>query len=107
VFTLSYGVFMLDQETIDTIAKQVATANLSSANVTGVSSAPTTDSEGRDALQITIVLAEGSSDVIFGKKTLDTLVQIQEILLNRGEDRFPYIEYTTDKELHESGDTES
>ena len=58
-----YDLDMLDQETIDTIARQVATANLSSTNVTGVFSAPTTDSEGRDALRITIVLAEGSSDV--------------------------------------------
>jgi hypothetical protein len=98
---------MLDQQTINTIAQQVATANLSSANVTGVFSAPMTDFEGRDALQITIVLAEGSSDLIFGRKTLDTLVQIQENLLNRGEDRFAYIEYTSDKELAESGDTES
>jgi hypothetical protein len=98
---------MLDQKTIDTIARQVATANLSSTNVTGVFSAPTTDSEGRDALRITIVLAEGSSDVISGKKTLDTLAQLQERLQKQGEDRFAFIEYATDKELNESGDSES
>jgi hypothetical protein len=102
-----YDLVMLDQKTIDTIARQVAAANLSSANVTGVFSAPTTDSEGHDALRITIVLTEGSSDVISGKKTLDTLAQLQDSLQKQGEDRFAFIEYATDKEIDESGDPES
>ena len=98
---------MLDQTTIATIARQIATANLSSANVTGVFSAPMTDFEGRDALRITIVLAEGATDRLPGKKTLNTLVELQDELLKQGEDRFPFIEYATDKELSESGDPES
>jgi hypothetical protein len=72
---------MLDQQTINTIAMQVTIANLSSANVTRVFSSPSTDLDGRDALQITIVLAEGGNDRLPGRKTVDTLVELQDELL--------------------------
>ena len=99
---------MLSQNEIDDIAKQVATANLSSTMVSSAISAPGFDSEGHDALRITIVLTPASSTAaIDGDKLLDTLVQIQEQLRKRGEERLPIIEYATTKELEEKESNDS
>ena len=92
---------MLTEAEIDNIAKQVATANLSTANVSGAISTPTTDPDGREALQITIVLTQTPTASIKGSKLLDTLVQIQDQLQQRGEERFPIVKFATRKELEE------
>jgi hypothetical protein len=65
------------------------------------------DSEGRDALKITIVLMPGSTASIESKAeaVLDTLVQIKNRLQEEGEERFPIVEYATQEELDESGDS--
>ena len=95
---------MLDRRKIDQIAREVATANLTSANVTSVSSSMTTNSEGHEALRITIVIKPGAEAKIKGDATLDTLVQIRDRLRSAGEERFPIVEYATKKELTERGD---
>ena len=72
---------MLANDQILTIARDVATANLTSSSVSNVITEPTIDSEGREALRITIVLEPGATARITGDATLDTLVQIQDRLL--------------------------
>lgn len=94
---------MLDEKRIREIAHEVATDKLTSANVTSVSSSATIDSEGHDALRITIVIKPGSASKIKGDASLDTLVEIQERLRAEGEERFPMVEYATKKELSASG----
>jgi hypothetical protein len=94
---------MLDEKRILEIAHEVATDKLTSANVTSVSSSATIDSEGHDALRITIVIKPGSASKINGDATLDTLVGIHERLRAEGEERFPMVEYATKKELSASG----
>jgi len=94
---------MLDEKRIREIAQEVATANLTSANVTSVSSSAAIDSDGNDALRITIVIKPGSASKIRGDATLDTLVGIQDRLRAEGEERFPIVEYATKKELTASG----
>ncbi|WP_244425098.1 hypothetical protein [Bradyrhizobium sp. STM 3843] len=102
----AYNAMMLENSQIAKIARQVATANLSSsAVVTTVTTAPFTDSEGRDALRITIVLSPVEGAKIEGDATLDTLVQIQEHLLAAGEERFPLLEYATENEVTAGGDS--
>jgi hypothetical protein len=96
---------MLEADKIIKIAKVAAAANLASSAVSRIISETTTDSEGRDALRITIVVNPNSIDKLTGDATLDTLVQIQEDLRKAGEERFPIIEYATEKELQESGDS--
>ena len=96
---------MLEQEKIDQIARKVADANLPKHAVTRVSTALTTDSQGRDALQITIVLEPDAVPKITGDAALDTLVQIHDNLRKAGDDRFPIIEYATEAELQDSGDS--
>ena len=59
---------MLSDDQIIEIAKQVAAANLASGIWTGTigKPVPITDSLGRDALPITIVLTPGSSSKVTG-----------------------------------------
>jgi hypothetical protein len=96
---------MVDDKKIRQIAQEVATANLPSGSVYSVilGSSATTTSEGRDALRITIVLTPGSTAKIQGDAVLNTLVQTQQKLEQEGEERFPIVEYATEKELEESG----
>ena len=96
---------MLHERRIIEIAENVARANLTSARVSGIISEPTVDSQGREALRITIVIPPGAPAKIKGNAALDTLVQIQEKLREAGEERFPIVEYATKEELEESGDS--
>ena len=96
---------MLDREKIDQIVREVATANLAAQNVQAVQNELATDSEGRDALRITIVLAPDAITKLKGDAVLDTLVEIQDRLREAGEERFPIVEYATEYELAASGDS--
>jgi hypothetical protein len=96
---------MLDDKKISEIATQVATANLSQQNFTSVLSSSSTDSTGEGTLRITIIIPPGAEKRIQGNATLSTLVQMQERLREAGEDRFPIIEYSTERELAESADS--
>jgi hypothetical protein len=84
---------MLKKRDIDRIAKAVARATLdSSANVDSTS---TIDSQGDPALKITIVLTPKSTESIQGKNVLKTLDQLQQRLQEKGEKRFPIVEFET------------
>lgn len=96
---------MLTQNKIIKIARDAAAGNLASSAVSRVISEETTDSEGRDALRITIVIKPHAVGKLTGDAALDTLVEIQDSLLEAGEERFPIVEYATEKELLESGDS--
>jgi hypothetical protein len=99
---------MLELVKVNDVVNRAATATLKrQAGVQRVFSEPASDSEGIDALRITIVLKRGSADKISGDKALDTLVGIERALREAGEDRFPIIDYVTEEELESSGDTES
>jgi hypothetical protein len=94
---------MLDQEQIRQIAREVATANLSSEAISTVLAAPFTDSEGVQAIRITIIVKPDFLEKIKGDDTLNTLVDMHARLQKAGEDRFPSVEYATEDELQESG----
>ena len=96
---------MLNERKIQKIAQEVARAKLSSANISSVSSSTAIDSEGNEALRITIVIKPGSESRIKGDDTLDTLVGIQQRLRREGEDRFAIVEYATKEELEAGGDS--
>jgi hypothetical protein len=98
---------MLDPENIAQIAEKVAKSNLTAAVVEGVRVAPVIDSEGREALEITIVVKSGTAAKLNGDAVLDTLVQIQDSLSAAGEDRFGIVEYATKAELEAGNDSES
>jgi hypothetical protein len=99
---------MLELIKVNDVVNKAASATLKrQAGVQRVFSEPASDSEGHEALRITIVLKRGSADKISGDKALDTLVGIERALREAGENRFPIIEYVTEEELESSGDTES
>ena len=96
---------MLDEKRIRQIAQEVATANLSSSNFTSIASSTAIDSEGHEALRITIIIKPNAESKIKGDAALNTLVQIQDRLRKEGEERFPFVEYATQKELNQRGDS--
>ncbi len=96
---------MITPEEVDAIAAAAARANLSERVVLRVFSEPTLDSEGKDALHLTIVVAAEAVDALEGDALLDTLVQIQRDLQKAGEDRFAIVEYATEAELGTNGDS--
>jgi len=96
---------MLRAEQISAIAEEVARAKLSPDLVSQVLAEPATDSEGHEALRVTIVIETGAAKRLKGDSVLDTLVQIQERLREAGEDRFAIVEYATQDELETGGDS--
>lgn len=97
---------MLRPEQIIDIVGQVARANLTAGDIDQVLAEATTDSEGDEALRITIVVRSGSEARLDGDAILDTLVQLQQRLREAGEDRLPIVDYATDEELENSGSSQ-
>ena len=92
---------MLEQKKIIEIAQKVAVANLSSAAVKSALSESAVDSQGREALRITIVIEPGAAEKFKGEAVLKTLVEIQNQLQRAGDERFPIIQYATEEDLSE------
>ena len=98
---------MLPQTKIDEIVGEVATAYLTRENFDRVMSEPAIDSEGEEALRITIVVTAEAVHTLAGDAILETLLNIQQKLRAAGEDRFPIVEWATPDELEPNGDPES
>ncbi|HVZ89996.1 MAG TPA: hypothetical protein VHG72_23750 [Polyangia bacterium] len=89
---------------IDEIAKTVAIQHLSPDAVDDVISQETVDSQGRDAVRITIKLKARVAQKLNGDDVLDTLVAIQTQLARRGEERLSIVEYEEAGETSEADD---
>lgn len=98
---------MLEADQISRIVSEVVRANTTPTSVRRVTTEPAVDSEGKDALRITIVVTPEAVAQLEAGPVVDTLVQVQDRLREAGEDRFPIIDYATEAELEEVGDFES
>jgi hypothetical protein len=99
---------MLELAEVNELVNRAASAILKrQARVRRVDSEPASDSQGQEALHITIVLGRGSADKITGDNALDTLVSIERALREAREDRFPIVDFVTEEELASRGDAES
>lgn len=98
---------MLTAARIDEIAHKVAIKRLPRESVDHVESEDATDSEGREAVRILIVLKPGAVKQVDGDAALDTLVDIQSSLSAEGEDRLALVEYASSDEVDSVGDPES
>ena len=99
---------MLDLTKIDEVVNKAASAILKKpAGIKRVVSESGVDSQGDEALHITIVLKKGSADRITGDDALDILVSVDRALRKAREDRFPIISYVTEEELASVDDPES
>ena len=85
------------------LIQQALVAELGTQNVVRVEYQPTTDSQGQDALKITVVIAPGATKKLAKGASLNALVRLQERLSQMQEDRTPIIEYATVAELAQDG----
>jgi hypothetical protein len=90
----------LRPDQVRALVKSVATTTIGSENFKDFIAEPTTDINGNAALQITIVVTSLSSATAMSLTgPLDTLVQVHDELLKRGDERFPFIRYMTVEDL--------
>jgi len=98
---------MLKPIKISEIAGQAARTKLGANVVSEVLAEPATDSEGSEALRVTIVIKPGAAKTLKGDSVLDALLEIQDRLREAGEDRFAIVKYATQDELETGGDSQS
>jgi hypothetical protein len=97
---------MLKPKDIEREALKIARKNFGSANVLEAIVEPMIDLDGDDAWRVRIVIDSKLVDNIDGDAVLDNLVQIHNRLWEEGEERLPFVEFTTREELAESDDPE-
>lgn len=95
----------LELAKVDAIAREVAEKHLAVLGIQNVESQPTTDSEGKDALRITITIRSADRIAERGGQALDALSEILARLENAGDTRFPIIDYITEEELTDVDDS--
>jgi hypothetical protein len=84
---------IIDADDILKITREVATRDLATGTVGDVKVAPTFDSTGRDALEITITLTPGSSALVTGNTATTTIFHINQKLQEAGEEPFPIVRW--------------
>ena len=84
------------------LLKQAAAKELGAKNVLRVLSEPTLDSNGNEAIRVTVVVANNTMGNVANNAVLNALVGLRERLREMRDDRTPIIEYATEKELKAS-----
>lgn len=85
------------------LAQRAIAVELGDENVLRVEHEPATDSQGNDALKITVVIAPGATKKLAKGASLSALIQLQVRLSAMRENRTPIIDYATEAELVEDG----
>jgi hypothetical protein len=86
-------------EAPDRLIQQALVSVLGLNNVVRIEKRPATDSLGREALRITVVLRPGATKRLENGAPLDALVSLQRRLADMGDHRTPLVEYATEAEL--------
>jgi len=81
----------LADEEIQTIAKDIATAN--SIPVQAVSTSPVINNPGLVAIEVIISIPPGQSFAIMGGPSARTVSQVIQRLADAGEERFPIVQF--------------
>ena len=89
---------------VDRVADKATTAALKRVKLSKVFSTATTDSDGRDALNITVVIGSKGENAMSGDAALNVIVRIQRDLRASGEDRLAIVDFITEDELTLYGD---
>ena len=91
-------------EAFGRLIRQALAAKLGRDNVMRVDWEPTVDSQGQDALEITVVIAPGATQKVKKGAVLDALVNLRERLQEMRDNRVPIVRYATEAELaHDAG----
>ena len=85
------------------LIQQVLVAELGRTNVIRVEHEPITDSLGREALRITVVITPDAAEKVKNGAALNALINLQERLRHMRDSRTPIIEYATEAELKQDG----
>jgi len=92
---------MLEFQTIEAIARRIAENKMATLGLERVLARPAFDSEGRDALRVTVVLTPEAVQELSGDAALDLLAELNQALQREGEERFAVVEYATEAEMSE------
>ncbi len=95
------------EDALGRLVHHAIVAQLGRDNVVRTELQPTTDSQGRDALKITVVIPPGATERLKGRRVLDALVAVQKRLREVQDDRIAIIEYATEAELVEDVSSQS
>lgn len=87
---------MLDTAKIVELTAQAARKWIA---VERVMAEPTVDSQGEEALRITLVLDPQVVERVTGDQALDVLGDINQTLQSEGDERLPIVYYATEEEL--------
>jgi len=98
-----YKTRVTPKEAYERLIQYVFRSKLGASNVVRVLSQPGTDSLGREAVKITVVIAPDALKRIDNGLALDALVGLQERLREMRENRTPIVEYATEAELAQDG----
>ncbi|WP_375395679.1 hypothetical protein [uncultured Sphingomonas sp.] len=94
---------MLDMMEVRRIVNSAALSALKKIDVSTVLSEPSVDSDGNNALSVTIVMKNGSLKRMNGDLAPDTIVRIRHDLDEAGEERTPIVYSSTERELEQDG----
>jgi hypothetical protein len=93
---------------VEQITAEVVDAHTAPSAVRSVRAKRSVDSIGDEILRISIELSSEAAQMLRGTVPLDILVQLHDRLWEKGETRFPLIDYaTTDELAAESDDSQS
>jgi hypothetical protein len=90
---------MLEYKAIESIADRIAKGH--GVGVDRIVARPTVDSEGKDAIRVTLVLPAGAAEELSGDASLDLLYELDQALQGEGEERMAIVEYATQEEIEE------
>jgi len=90
---------MLNDPQILKLMKRVAAGVLPASQILEIRTETTVDSEGKDALRITLVLTDDAAKTLSGDQAIELLTDIHDSLLREGDERFPLLYYATPADL--------
>lgn len=97
---------MLDFRAIEAIADRIAKNQVSEHELKRVLARSIVDSEGNDALRVTVVLTPKAVEELSGDAALELLSELQRALEQAGEERLTIVEYATESEMREEAEDE-
>ena len=100
---MSYVAPMLSTSRIEQIAADAARKQVAAGGLERVLAEPATDSDGKEAVRITLVVTPKTATSLTGDQALDLLIEVQNRIQEAGDERFPIIEYATEQELLSGG----
>jgi hypothetical protein len=98
---------MLQEDQIAQIVTRAVEANAAPNSVRRVMTEPAATFDGEDAVRITIVLTPEAVDQLADGDPGDVFIRVWNEMRAAGDHRFPILDYATEAELEDVGDSES